>query len=181
MNASAPALARRLAELRDAFDRPFAEPPRAVAVETEDLLAIRIAGDPYALRVRDLTGLGSNRKIVPVPSSRAELLGLAGIRGNVVLVYSLPLLLGYGPGGGPPPWLALCGAPAPVALAFDELESFVRVRRTDLSGAGPADGANRHVMQVVRVGASVRRIVDTRSVLATVKPDAGTPGATKEQ
>jgi chemotaxis signal transduction protein len=178
---SAAALGQRLADFRGAFDRPFAEPPRIASPETEDLLAVRIAGDPYALKVRDLTGLGSNRKIVPLPSSRDELLGVAGIRGKLVLVYSLPVLLGYAAGTSLTPWLALCGGSDPVALAFDELESFVRVRRTDLCVAEADERSSLHVREVVRIGAVARPVIDARSTVTAVKAGAGVSGSTKER
>ena len=81
----------------------------------------------------------------------------------------------------PAPWLALCGQPEPVALAFEQLEGFLRVKRSDLYAAEPADAARRHVSEIVRVGELSRRVVDTRSTLAALDAVAGASGSTKEQ
>ena len=44
----------KAAQLRQDFDRTFALPPSLAAPEVEDLLAIRVAGDPYAIRLLDI-------------------------------------------------------------------------------------------------------------------------------
>src|ERR1039458_7695948 len=86
----------KAAALRQAFDQSFALPPPPASQEVEDLLAIRVAGNPYAIRLRDIAGIVAGRKVVPVPAVRLDLLGLAGIRGGVVPVFGLASILGYG-------------------------------------------------------------------------------------
>jgi chemotaxis signal transduction protein len=174
-------LQRRVADLRSAFDRAFGEPPAVATTITEDLLGIRIAGDPYALVVSELSGVVSGRKVVALPSRRAELLGVAGIRGGVVPVYALAGLLGYDAAPSAAAWLALCGSTDPVALAFDQLEGFLRVPRADLHATDRAETARRHVTQVVRVAGITRRVIDTRSTLAALQSAAGASGSTKDK
>lgn len=172
-------LARRIEALRSDFDRTFAEPSALVAVETADLLAIGVAGDAYALRVTELTGLVSNRKVVPVPSRAAHLLGVAGVRGAVVPVYTLAGLLGHGEPRTSPPWLAMCGRQEPVALAFERLDGFFRVPCADLHAAGGEPG--HLVAESVRIGNVTRRVIDTSSTLAAIQAGAGASGSTKDR
>ena len=182
MTAPATDLERRVADLRSAFDRAFGEPTVNATASTEDLLAIRVAGDPYALVVSELTGVVSGRRVVSLPSRRADLLGVAGIRGVVVPVYGLAGLLGYDAAGPTPAWLALCGSTDPVALAFDKLEEFLRVPAADLHAAdGTVDTTRRHVSRVARVAAVTRRVIDTRSTLAALQIAAGTAGSKKDK
>jgi chemotaxis signal transduction protein len=171
----------RAADLRRAFDQAFAEPPRDAPRETEDLLAIRVAGDPYALKIRELTGLGAKRKIVPVPSRRADLLGIVGIRGSLVSVYSLAAVLGYDASAPSIHWLALSGDPDPVAFAFEELEGFLRVHRSDLCRPEHVDSPRHHVTAAVRTGNITRLVIDTHSTLAALKVGAGASSSTKER
>lgn len=174
-------LAQRVEALRSDFDRAFREPSALVTVETEDLLAVAIAGDAYALRVGELVALVSNRKVVALPSRRRHLLGVAGVRGAVVPVYALAGLLGYADVRASTPWLALCGRQEPVALAFEQLEGFFRVPRADLHAAGGEAG--HHVAESVRVGSASRCVVDTRSVLAAIaiQAGAGSSGIAKDR
>jgi hypothetical protein len=97
----------------------------------------------------------------------------------VVPVYALAGLLGYGETRTATPWLAQCGRPEPVALAFEQLEGFFRVPRTDLHAAGGEAG--HHVAESVRVGSVTRRVIDTRSILAAIQVGAGASGTTKER
>jgi chemotaxis signal transduction protein len=154
--------------LRRSFDEAFARAHRPRVTGLEDLLLVRIEGHPYALRIRELEGLHRAGKVVPLPSSSVELLGLAGIRGALVPVFSLPALLGYG-GREPPAWLVLCqtaearGGEA-MALGFGALDGHVRVGPDQICGA--ADGATRaHLQQVVRLPAGVCPLVEVRSIV----------------
>ena len=52
---------QRVADLRDTFDQAFAKPPAVLADETEDVLMVRIGGDPYVLRSREMSGLASGK------------------------------------------------------------------------------------------------------------------------
>jgi len=139
---SAPArLARLASELRLAFDGSFAEPAAEVAPAQLDLLAIRVAAHGYVLRLAEVSSLHADRRLVPVPSPRPELLGLVGVRGLTVPVYDLRRLLGHEPGR-LPRWVALVRAATPFAVAFEQLEAHLRVEQSSvvatLEGASPS-------------------------------------------
>ncbi len=170
----------RARALRSAFDRAFSERSGQSSASTEDLLAVIVAGDPYALRVSELSGLVSNRKVMTLPSRAPHLLGVAGVRGALVPVYALAGLLGYQDARAPSPWLALCGRPDSVALAFEHLDGFVRVPSADLHPIG-APQARHHVAGSVRVGGVTRRVIDTRSTLTALQISAGASGPAKDR
>jgi purine-binding chemotaxis protein CheW len=124
---SSPArLTSSAAELRAAFDRAFSESETRVRPPTIDVLAIRVSGQPYALRLSEVLAVHTERKLVPAPAPAPELLGLAGIRGLVVPVYDLRLLLGHA-AGPPPRWLALARASSALAVAFEALDGHLRL------------------------------------------------------
>jgi chemotaxis signal transduction protein len=173
-------LDQRLRLFRHAFDQAFAAAPIATVDTFEDLLAVRVAGDPYALRAREITELVASRKVVPLPSRRPELLGVAGIRGSLVAVYSLAALLGYAADSRPTSWLALAGASKPIGLGFEEFEGFLRVRSGDVYPAPPEEGTTRHIGDIVRVANQSRRVVDTGSMLGALAVHAGIAGSSKE-
>jgi chemotaxis signal transduction protein len=173
-------LETKLASFRDAFDRAFAAAPITAAEESEDLLAIRVAGHAYALRLREIRGIAASRKIVPLPSSRRDLMGIAAIRGTLVAVYSLAVLLGYGADSKPTAWLALVGATDPIGLGFEEFEGFLRVRSTDLHATQPAEGRRPGAGEVVRVDGQSRRVIDIPSTLGTLEVRAGAAGSPQE-
>jgi purine-binding chemotaxis protein CheW len=157
-------LADRAAALRARFDRSFAEPPRGAAAATEDLLAIRLGGAPYALRLAELAGLFADRKVAPLPSAVRELLGVAGFRGAIVPVYDLRLLLGC-TATAPPRWLVIA-AQLPVGFGFDVLEGHLRVS-ADAIATGDGGGALVHTPEP-------RSIVALAAVLAAIARRAGT-------
>jgi chemotaxis signal transduction protein len=157
-------IARQAEELRRAFDRSFAEPPGEELARLEDLLAIRIGGDPFAIRLRDVGGLFADKAITAMPSPLAELVGVAGFRGGVVPVYDLRALLGY-PASEPTRWLVLV---TPIALAFDHFEGHLRVAPDAIAPAPPSERPG-HVREVVRVTDGTRPLVHVGSLLEAIK------------
>lgn len=154
------AASERVIELRRAFDEariiPFSE---GVEEQEENLLAIRISGDAYAIKVSEIGGLAKGRKIVPIPSPIRELLGLAGIRGTLVPAFSLDTVLGYSPPAEQPQWLALCGTKECFGLAFHEFEGYLRIARSELYPVEQRDAARIHVKEVARGPGGVRAVV----------------------
>lgn len=144
----------RAEELRRAFDRGFTEPPRADAQTFENLLAFRAGTEVFAMRVVEVAGLFADKAITPLPSPVAELLGVAGFRGDVVPVYDLRALLGH-PSREKPRWmvLALAADKSSIALAFDRLEGHFRVPQEAI------------VEDIVKIDGAARAIVRVRTVL----------------
>jgi signal transduction histidine kinase len=137
----------KAAELRSVFDKARALPFSLNGEEqAESLLAIRVSQDAYAVRVNEISGLVTDRKVVPIPSPISELLGVAGVRGALVPVYSLAALLGYGAETGQVRWLALCGTEEPLALAFGGFEGYTQVPLGQLYSADQED-ENRNIRE----------------------------------
>lgn len=156
--------------LREAFDASFAAPARTLRQEGTALLAIRVAGEPFALPVHEIAGLLPARRIVPVPGRRPELVGICGLRGAVVPVYALSRLLGLDDDGEPPRWFVL-GAAGPaadrVALAFSTFEGHLVVPAAALDRASAGD-AGRHVAAVARLASGARPVLGVASLLQAV-------------
>jgi len=161
-------LGQRAADLRHAFDRAFAEPPRSAAAPMEGLLAIGAGGDAYALRLAEITGLFVDKKLAPLPSLVPELLGIAGFRGALVPVFDLRALLGH-PAGPPPRWLVLAFPRAPVGLAFDRFDGHLHVPGDAIAKMDRRESGRAHVHEVVRAAGAMRPIVDLPSVLDAIK------------
>jgi chemotaxis signal transduction protein len=162
-------LVGRVEELRRAFDRSFAGAPPEDTEARCDLLAIRVAGDAYALRLDEVAGLFVDRAVTPLPTPVPELLGLAGFRAALVPVYDLRALLTYSAGDAPR-WIVTTAGEAIVGLAFDRFEAHVRVSAGAL--AADASSAHRCVRQVARTADGVRPIIHLPSVLEVIKARA---------
>jgi chemotaxis signal transduction protein len=169
-------VAAACSELRREFDGSFREPHHdAAAVERRDLLAIRVAGAAYALRLADVLGLHGAAKLTPVPSAVPAFCGLLGVRGLLVPVYDLALCLGYAEKQALR-WVALVRAEHPVGLAFPVLEGHFRVPAS--APATPREGSQ--LREAVRLGSALHSLVDVRAVLSALA--ASTPGnGTKER
>jgi purine-binding chemotaxis protein CheW len=137
------------------------------------VLALRVGGDPYVVRLAEVQGVLAKQRIVPVPSPVPELLGIAGCRGAIVPVYSLRALLSPGGAAGPQgelaAWVLLAGAPSPIGFAFDSFDGTLRVPPTDVA---PGAARPHHVHETLRVADGLRGIIDMRSIVERVQRGA---------
>jgi purine-binding chemotaxis protein CheW len=153
----------RAAELRAAFDRSFAVAARAGNQVSHDLIAIRVGDEPFAIRLADVAGLFADRKVTHVPGGYPAQLGIAGFRGALVPVFSLPLLFAC-PGGPVPRWLVVAAA-VPVALAFDGFEGHLRMpAHAILPRQAPAPRCGM-APEFVRTGDVLRPLIHLPSVI----------------
>lgn len=172
-------LQARLRGLREEFDAAFARPRAEPAAPGEDFLLIRVSGEPYALRLREVVALDSDRAITPVPSEAPGLLGVAGLRGALVAVFDLAQLLGHGPAApaGPAPavaagsvsprWLGLIKG-SQVAVAFSEFEGQRRLG-SDALATTTTSGERQ---ELVRAGGVQRPIVQLAALEAGCTPSS---------
>ncbi len=157
----------RARELRDQFDRSFAEPARSHHVEHVELLAVRAGGCPYALRLSQTSGLHPDRPVTPLPGPLGALLGVAGFSGTIVPVYDLAALLGH-PVPARPRWLVLAAGASPLALAFHELDGHVRVPQTAIIAEAGGAAAHGCMRGMVPLADGTRPIVDLIAARAAV-------------
>jgi chemotaxis signal transduction protein len=168
VSAPRPDLGATAAELRAAFDAAFARPPGAAAAETVALLVLRAGGAPVAVRVLETAGIMAARPVVPVPSPRPELLGVSGIRGAVVPIYSLARLLGRGDDGAPR-WIVLAAAGAErVGLAAAAFERHVVVPAAELRPAAHAAAADHHAPELHHVGGEAIPVLSVESLVRAI-------------
>lgn len=169
-------LGARARELAAAFDRTFAAPRLPDPGERVALLALRVAGQPFALAQAGVRALDRGRPLTVPPGARAPtFLGLAGVRGQLLAVHGLAALLELDPGEraeAREPWLVLAAEEPGLALAFELLEgqhlaASAALREAD---AGPArafaprvwidpSGGLRPVLEMSALVAEVRRRV----------------------
>jgi purine-binding chemotaxis protein CheW len=155
--------AYRAAGLRAEFDRGFAAPPPAAATAAENFLVIVCGGERMLLRLKDITGLFVDRRIVTVPSADAAFIGITGLRGAIVPVYRLGALLGQSPASAPARWLAVA---AGNAFALDELDTHLALPRDAIVPRG--DLARGHVHDSAITPRGTLSIVDLPSVARAI-------------
>ncbi len=174
-----PVIESNAAALRQAFDLSFALPPPPASPEVEDLLTIRIAGDPYAIRLCDIAGMVTGRKVLAVPTDALDLLGLAGIRGGIVPVFGLASILGYRQPPDSPRWMILCGADESIALAFSDFEGYLRLPRSCLHADENLHATRQYLNQVASTDDVVRAVIGIPLILATIRNRIGHHRPTK--
>jgi chemotaxis signal transduction protein len=159
------------AALRCLFDSSFAAAPSSTE-PLEDLLAIRVGADPYALRLSEVAGLYVDIKIVPVPSPVAQLLGIVSLRSKMVPVYDLAALLHYPPAADPR-WMILAGALQPVGLAFETFDAHLQVSKISLADgedrSESSGAARQHVRGVVRAAHALHPLIRVASVVKLIR------------
>ncbi|MGD0523593.1 MAG: chemotaxis protein CheW [Polyangiaceae bacterium] len=170
-------LSLRAEAMRREFDEGFARAATRDETPVEDLLAIRVAGDPYALRLAECAGLFSARKVTPLPTTIPELLGLAGFRAALVPVYDLRALLGY-PRGEGPRWMVSTAGSAVVALGFDAFEAHLKVDPASLVAADAP--SSRHAPRLARLAGGACPLLSVPSLLDAIEARAR-PDRSKER
>lgn len=173
MNRDEENLRERAEELRTAFDQSFAAAPADAAKPTKAFLAIRVAGDPYALDLTGVAGVFVDKKIVTLPSASLELLGIASFRGAVVPIYDLRILLGY-PGGAVPRWSVLVAPGASFGLAFDDLDSYLNVPLEAIAPTSGSEMTGRYLAETLSADGILRPVVSVPSILQALVQSADT-------
>lgn len=169
----------RLTQLREAFDHAFALPRQHALQETADLLLVRVGGDPFAIRLAEVAGVLTPRKLAHVPGTHPHLLGVAGVRGSVAPVFSLSSVLGYPPEAAR--WLVLCNGDEPLVLGLAELEGYERVPTSSVSADPDAHASARHSTHIARTDRGLYRIVSVPLVVASLHRHAHPDRSDKEQ
>ena len=165
--------------LRRAFDHSFAQARSAERPEYESILAIRIAGHPYAVPLSDIASLQVDRRIVAFPSHIPYFLGLIGLRGVMVPVYDLRALLGYTVVPDPR-WLLLVRAPELVGLGFDLFEAHLRIEPGQRAATQPEALTAKHVSGLVRTPDATRPLIHIASLLQAIAACADSTVNSKE-
>lgn len=133
-----------LNELRDAFDAAFQVPRATAADDSVDLLAIRLAGRAFCIRIMDLQAVSPLPPIVALPRPDPLLLGVGGHRGRLIAVFSLAALLAlehetlaepHDPGR--LRWLLIPRGDASIGLACATIDGYLRLPAKDLRAGRP--------------------------------------------
>jgi chemotaxis signal transduction protein len=161
------------AELRKAFDQSFAVPIVSEPEMTENVLAVRAQDRDLVLRVSEIAGLSSCPMIVAVPGRNPALCGLANVRGALVTVYRLATLVGRDGDAIAGGWIVLCAADRTVALQFDELVGYHRVRSDAIHATAFADPGGRQE-QVVQIADVSRPVIRLSDLLVAIRRSART-------
>lgn len=175
---SANQLDPKLLALREAFDRSFAEAAGAERPEQLDFLALRIAGDAYAMRLSEIQSLHVSRRLVVAPSHLPGLLGMAGFRGMLTPVYDLGQLLGY-QAEPSAKWLVIARSPAPIAFAFGTFDAHLRVAKDQLSA--PELGSNAAIRGAIRHGDSALPLLHLPSLVEGIAQRIKAFGSSQER
>lgn len=170
MSATVSKLEGKVAEMRRLFDESFALALPEQVAAPEPMLAITVEGERFALRLREILGVAASKeKIVPVPSRVPELLGLTGIRGVVVPVFSLSRLLGFDSGHDQALWLVFCGeGQSPIALAFEGMERQFEVASTEIFAREDAP-RHRYVSGTVCEGTTLLGVINIPLLVEYIK------------
>lgn len=172
-------LANHAAELRVAFDQSFTLPHRTDSEKGENLLEVRIGREAFALRLSEISGLFSERKITPVPSPVTALMGVVSFRGAIMPVYNLQGFFTQ-PLAEPPRWLAIA-AGAPIALAFHHFDGHSQVLKKDLLPREEQQMAGRYVRDFARLQTLACPIVHVPSIIDAIRAQSNDIKSTRER
>jgi purine-binding chemotaxis protein CheW len=171
-------LAQRLAELKADFDASFARPAALAEARWEVLLRLRVGGTALAVPLEQLDGLHALPRLVSLPDSPPGVLGVVGLRGQLVAVHSLAACLGL-PSDEQPRWLLLGDGEHRVGLAAGGFEGQLRVPPEQLQahvGGAPRPYLNAAVL---RPGEPPLPVLDVASLVKDLLDGAQAPRTEK--
>jgi len=150
--------------------------PPPASQEVEDLLLLRVAGNPYAIRLRDIAGMVAGRRVVPRPPVTLDLLGLAGIprwrrsgvrTGVDPRLRTSPRLAPVDDplrSGGPSPWPS------------SDFEGHLRLPKSSLHADENLRATRQYVNQVASTEAEARAVIGIHSSWPTIRNRIGHHG-----
>lgn len=140
----------RAERLRKSFDEIFARPPEIPPAQT-DMLLVTVGETVRAVRLEQISRVARNPGTVRVPARAEAFVGVAGLRGTVLPVFSLAALLGL-PAVNSDWLLIVQGNNQQDALAFacESVQGYVRVAVTGekISGVVNFGGENYSVVDL---------------------------------
>ncbi|MGC4087655.1 MAG: chemotaxis protein CheW [Polyangiaceae bacterium] len=169
-SASTSELAERL---RVEFDAAFAREVELERPAHEDLLTFQVAATRYAVKSRDVRALLPTPKLARVPSDQAQLLGVGGVRGELIPVFDLGLLLGHPAASELGRWSLLVGAQHPLGLTFQVFERHERVALTAISSASDGGALGNFTEHVVRIADSIVPIIAVAKLVQALEGQDG--------
>jgi len=170
---------RLAVDLRRAFDASFATPMESAELDEEAFVAIGVADTPYAVRLSQIRGIHAEKTLVRLPSPLPSLLGVTGIRSDVIPVYGIRSFLAHPIETEAPRWLLLAGSAETVALAFDRFEGHLRVPRANVADVR-GDASTSHVRKVVALADTKRPLIDVESIVSEIRRQVAAAGLDKE-
>jgi chemotaxis signal transduction protein len=172
-------VALKFEDLKRSFDLTFQQPLVERGQELVHLLIVRIGIARFALKVADLAGLARAQAVVPIPGEDSGLLGIAGLKGRMVAVYSLAAMIGSAElSTEQNRWMVLCRCQKEIALAFTAVTGTMMVPRAELSPARP--GSPPHATDAVGSGSSQLWLLNVSSIAEHIvkKTEAPPSGVT---
>jgi len=110
----------RVEQLRRLFDESFREQPTELQARAESRLLLNLGERSLSLPLSQVAEVLRSRTIVPLPGAPTELLGLIGLRGQLLPVYQLADLIGHpAPQTAARLWILVVTQPELVGLAVE--------------------------------------------------------------
>jgi chemotaxis signal transduction protein len=163
-------------ELKSSFDRNFQEAPVERGHELAHLLIVRVGTARLALKVSHLAGLARAEAVLPIPSADPGLLGLAGLKGRMIAVYSLASMIGGRVlNSQPERWLVLCRGEDRIGLAFTAAEGTLMVPQSELCPV--SSGAPPHATNALGTGSSRVWLLNVSSIADAIVLWTATPAS----
>ncbi len=153
-----------LARLRGEFDQSFAVAPGVRLAAEHALVVVGVGSGRIAVLLHEIGGLLAHPEIVAVPSRAPDLLGIVGIRGGLVPVFSLAMLMGESRDPEPPAWLVLC-AGEPLGLAAARFLGHFRASAEAFRPIPAAETRSPHVGRVVTLDETPIPVLSVTSVV----------------
>jgi len=160
--------ASRVEALRRDFDGEFVLPPPQTEVAQEKFLFFDVVDNPYAIRMTELFILLTHATITSVANSVSGLIGLVGLRGELVAVYSLQELLGYGRETDPERFLLIGSEFSNVAFSVSDVETYHSISPNNI--AAFADAHSRpYIKEILSFEEQIRHVISFSALVRSVR------------
>lgn len=172
MKQTSDSIALRLRELQHHFDESFARPQDTSTTFLHKMLAIQAGEGRVVVRLSEIGGIHACPPIVALPSPRPSLLGIVGVRGRLLAVYSLAALLRAPNAEVAPRWLLLPQESDQIALAVEGIDAFLNIESSALYPGSSAGDGDALCPEILHYSSTSRPVLSIPRTVAAVQKDA---------
>lgn len=162
------AFSEQVLQLKTEFDRAFAEPLRTQDSEFENFVGFNIEDAVFVLRMTEIKGLVQCKKVIPLPSADSHFIGITGVQGQLIPVYSLASILGYSKNNEEDRWLVLCEDKERIGFLLEDLQGYIRILASDLSASEKLEKKQESISGAIHFGSKVAGIVNLSSIVKNI-------------
>ncbi len=171
MTSSPTSILQTVADMQRQFDGAFAMAHEERAEDRELIIVIRVAGELFAVRTAQITGVTRLRRIAPLPTSVPAFLGITSVRGHLFPAYDTAALLGLPARESEKGWMIFANCDPPIGLVFEGIDAQMEVACACIY-ENQTSNSRDYLRRIVKFGKTNRAVIDIPGLVEEIRRQA---------